>query len=209
MDARSSSPTNKLQRLFELAATQAGHFTAAQARALGYSARSLVYHVAAGHLERVARGFYRLKGVPTDPYEDVVAAWIRLKPRHAVVSHDTALALYALAPSRTQEIHLMLPREQRPRTPRSVSGVALHTTITPLRRDEISRRFGLSLTSPVRTIVDVADSGTDPSVVIAAVARALATGLVSRMELRRAANRGSARVRKLVTRAIAQAHVDA
>jgi hypothetical protein len=54
------SRTEKLQRLFELAAGQAGHFTAAQARDLGYSARSLVHHVAAGHVERVSRGFYRL-----------------------------------------------------------------------------------------------------------------------------------------------------
>ena len=46
-----ASRTNKLQRLFELASNQAGYFTAAQARGLGYSARSLVHHVAAGHFE--------------------------------------------------------------------------------------------------------------------------------------------------------------
>ena len=173
------SRTEKLQRLFELAAGQAGHFTAAQARELGYSARSLVHHVSAGHIERVSRGFYRLVGVPVGPHEDIVAAWLRLAPRGAVVSHDTALALYELAPSRSRDIHLTLPRERRPRTPRTNAAVALHTTTVPLRRDEVTNRFGVQLTSPARTLADVADIGADPSVVIEAAGRAVATGLAS------------------------------
>ena len=115
------SRTDKLQRLFGFAAAQAGYFTAAQARGLGYSARSFLHHVAAGHFERVSRGFYRLVGVPTDPHEDVVAAWLRLAPSGAVVSHDTALALYDLAPSRSHEIHLTVAREHRPRNPRTAA----------------------------------------------------------------------------------------
>ena len=195
------SRTEKLQRLFELAAGQAGHFTAAQARELDYSARSLVHHVAAGHVERVSRGFYRLVGVPAGPHEDIVAAWLRLAPRRAVVSHDTALALYDLAPSRSQEIHLTLPRKYRPRSSPSTS-VALHTTIVPLRRNEVTIRFGVQLTSPARTIADAAEIGADPSIVIEATVRAVSTGLVSPKELRAATKRRSARVRQLVARAL-------
>ncbi len=197
-----SSRTDKLQRLFELAAGQAGYFTAAQARELGYSARSLVHHVGAGHVERMSRGFYRLVGVPAGPHEDIVAAWLKLVPHRAVVSHDTALALYDLAPSRSHEIHLTLPREYRPRTPQSSSAVALHTTTVPLRRDEVTSRFGVQLTSPARTIADIAEIGADPSVVIEATGRAIATGLVSPNELRAAVKRRSVRVRQLVARAI-------
>jgi predicted transcriptional regulator of viral defense system len=203
------SRTEKLQRLFELAAGQAGYFTAAQARDLGYSARSLVHHVTAGHVERISRGFYRLVGVPADPHEDIVAAWLKLVPRRAVVSHDTALALYDLGPSRSHEIHLTLPRECRPRTPQSASAVALHTTTLPLGRDEVTNRFGVQVTSPARTITDIADIGADPSVVIEATARALATGLLSPDELRAAVKRRSARVRQLVARAIQEAGVRA
>ena len=195
------SRTEKLQRLFELAAGQAGHFTAAQARELDYSARSLVHHVAAGHVERVSRGFYRLVGVPAGPHEDIVAAWLRLAPHRAVVSHDTALALYDLAPSRSREIHLTLPRKYRPRSPQSTS-VALHTTIVPLRRNEVTIRFGVQLTSPARTIADAAEIGADPSIVIEATVRAVSTGLVSPKELRAATKRRSARVRQLVARAL-------
>lgn len=197
-----SSRTAKLQRLFELAAGQTGHFTAAQARELGYSARSLVYHVTAGHLERLSRGFYRLMGVPAGPYDDIVAAWLKFVPRRAVVSHDTALTLYDLAPSRSHEIHLTLPRKYRPRSPQSASAVALHTTTVPLRRDEVTNRFGVQITSAVRTIADIADIGADPSVVIEAIGRAVTTGLVSPNELRTAVKRRSARVRQLVARAI-------
>jgi predicted transcriptional regulator of viral defense system len=203
------SRTEKLQRLFELAAGQAGHFTSAQARELGYSARSLVHHVNAGHVERVSRGFYRLVGVPLGPHEDIVAAWLRLVPRRAVVSHDTALALYELAPSRSYEIHLTLPRKSRPRAPHTASAVALHTTTVPLRRDEVTSRFGVQLTSAARTIADVADIGADPSVVIEATGRAVATGLVSPKELRAAVRRRSARVRQLVERALREVSVRA
>jgi hypothetical protein len=63
-------------------------------------------------------------------------------------------------------------------------------------------RFGVQMTSPARTIADVADIGADPSVVIEATGRALATGLVSPNELRTAVKRRSIRVRQLVARAI-------
>jgi predicted transcriptional regulator of viral defense system len=199
------SRTDKLQRLFGLAAGQAGYFTAVQARELGYSARSLVHHVSAGHVERVSRGFYRLAGVPASSHEDVVAAWLRFASRGGVVSHDTALALYELAPSRSHEIHLTLPRERRPRAPQATTALSLHTTTVPLRRDEVTSRFGVQVTSAARTIADVADIGTDPSVVLEATSRAFATGLVSANELRTAVKRRSARVRQLVERAVEEA----
>ena len=201
----STSRTDKLQRLFELAAGQAGCFTAVQARELGYSARSLVHHVSAGHVDRLSRGFYRLVGVPASSHEDVVAAWLRFASRGGVVSHDTALALYELAPSRSHEIHITLPRERRPRTPQATAAVTLHTTTVPLRKEEITSRFGVQVTAPARTVADVAALGADPSVVVEATSRALATGLLSANELRTAVRRRSARVRRLVERAIEEA----
>ncbi len=196
------SPTDRLQRLYEIAATQAGHFTTAQARSVGYSGRSLVHHTDAGHFERISRGFYRLPGVPADSHEDIVAAWLKTARRRAVVSHDTALTLYDLAPSRTFEIHLTVPRKRRPRTTPASTNVRIHTTTTPLRREEVASRFSVRVTSPARTIADVADLGADPSVVIEAAARALATGLASPRELSAAVKQRSARVQQLVNRAI-------
>jgi len=200
-----SSRTEKLQQLFGLAAGQAGYFTVAQARELGYTARSLVHHVCAGHVERISRGFYRLAGVPGGPHEDVIAAWLKFVPRRAVVSHDTALVLYDLATSRSHDIHLTLPRECRPRGTRATSSVALHTTTVPLRRDEVTNRFGVQITSPARTIADIAEIGADPSIVIEATGRAITTGLVSPDELRTSVKGRSDRVRQLVARSIQEA----
>ena len=59
-------------------------------------------------------------------------------------------------------------------------------TTIPLRRDEVANRFGARIASPARTI---ADTGADPSVVIEATWRAIATGLVSPNELRAAVKR--------------------
>lgn len=195
----------KRQRLFEFAASQAGYFTAAQARAIGYSARAIGHHVQTGHFERVSRGFYRLPEFPALPHEDVVAAWIAAGPQRAVVSHDTALALYELALSRAREIHLTVPFAHRPRHRSRLKAVRIHTTKEPLRSDEVVQRFGVQVTSPARTIADVAEVGADPSVVIEAVARALSTGLVATRELRSSVADRSERVRQLIERAIKEA----
>jgi hypothetical protein len=67
------------------------------------------------------------------------------------------------------------------------------------------QRFGVRLTSPARTIVDAAEAGMDPSVIVEAVDRALEEGLLAPEELRRAAEDRSERVRKLIERAIEEA----
>ncbi|MDI6771625.1 MAG: type IV toxin-antitoxin system AbiEi family antitoxin domain-containing protein [bacterium] len=193
------------QRLFEVASSQGGYFTAAQARALGYDTSTVTHHARTGRFERVSRGFYRLAEFPALPHEDVIAAWVKAGPARAVVSHDAALALYELAPSRVREIHLTVPWEQRPRHGPIFAGVRIHTTKKPLRRDEAVQRFGVRVTAPARTIADVTEVGADPSVVIEAVAHALDTGLVTADELRKAVGDRSERVRNLIERAIAEA----
>lgn len=200
-----STRAEKRQRLFELAATHAGYFTAAQARAIGYSTRAVGHHVRTGTFERVSRGFYRLPEFPALPHEDVVAAWIAVGPQRAVVSHDTALALYELAPSRAREIHLTVPLAHRPRHRSRLKAVRIHTTKEPLPIDDVVQRFGVRVTSPARTIADVAEIGVDPSVVIEAVAHALSTGLITANELLGSVADRSERVRQLVGRAIKEA----
>jgi hypothetical protein len=67
----------------------------------------------------------------------------------------------------------------------------------------------VQITSPARTIADVADIGTDPSVVIEATSRALATGLVTPDEVAAVLRGRSARVRQLVERAVEEAEAGA
>jgi predicted transcriptional regulator of viral defense system len=194
------------RQLFDLAATQGGYFTAAQARALGYDRRTLWYHVRARHFERESRGFYRLVEFPAQSHEDVIAAWLKAGAARAVVSHETALALYDLSPIRPRKIHLTVARAHRPSKgqPRRPT-VQIHTTTRPFRPGEVVTRFGVRVTGPARTIVDAAEVGTDPSVILEAVGRSVEDGLVTAKELRQAAADRPERVRKLITRAIDEA----
>jgi len=215
--ARGALKRKKFPRLLELAAMQAGCVTAAQARAVGYSPRSLVHHVAAGHLLRISRGLYRLAGFPNGPHEETIAAWLKLQPRGAVVSHETALALHGLACGQADDapIHLTLPRTKRPRSrrpeptiaahPIAAHPIAVHTTTVPIPSADVTSRAGVRLTTLARTIVDVAELGADPGLVLDATERAITAAILTPADLRRAVEHRSARVRTLVEGAIQEA----
>jgi predicted transcriptional regulator of viral defense system len=47
-------------------------------------------------------------------HEDVIAAWVKAGRERAVVSHETALALYDLSPVRPRKLHLTVARAYRP-----------------------------------------------------------------------------------------------
>lgn len=194
------------QLLFEIAATQAGYFTAQQASAASYSRRNLAYHASTGRFERVSRGFYRIREFPALSHEDIVAAWVKSGPSKAVVSHETALALHDLSTARPRKIDITLPREARPAGNRpQLSAVRIHTTTRSFRPGEVVHREGVRMTSPVRTIVDAAEAGTGPEHIIEAVAQALARRLLTEKELRDAAAGRSGRVQRLVLRALQEA----
>jgi len=191
------------QRLFELAATQGGYFTAAQAREIGYDSRTLWHHAKTGQLERVSRGFYRLAEYPSESHEDVIAAWVKAGPNRAAVSHETALALYDLAPIRQRNIHITVQREHRPYKGQArLPGVQVHTITQPFQPGEVVQRFGVRVTSPARSIADAAEAGTDPSAINEVIGSALRHGLLTEEEIRNAVNDRPKRVRDLVERAI-------
>jgi predicted transcriptional regulator of viral defense system len=147
-----------------------------------------------------------LAELPALPHEDVIAAWVKAGRDRAVVSHETALALYELAPIRPRKIHLTVARAHRPHSDRpQLPAVQIHTTTQPFRTGEVVHRFGVRVTSPARTIVDAADSGTDPSFIVEAAGHALKEGMLIVDELRQAARDRSGRVRKLIDRAIEEA----
>ncbi len=193
----------KRQRLFEIAAVQAGYFTAAQARSVGYSPGALVYHGTKGDFERISRGFYRLREFPSHSHEDIIAAWLKVGPDKAVVSHETALMLYDFSTVRPQKIDLTVSREKRLSGNRPLPpAVRIHTTKRSFQSHDIVQRFGVRITSPGRTIVDVAANGTEPDYVYDAVGRALARGMLTEKDLRVAAKGQSERVYRLISRAI-------
>ncbi len=95
-----------------------------------------------------------------------MAAWLAMAP-DAVVSHESALDLLGLADTIPDHIHLTVPRSKRSLRPQRQ--VTLHTATQPPQPDEIVVREGMKLTSPTRTILDVAQSAGSPDQVARAI----------------------------------------
>ena len=186
------------QRLYELAEGQAGYFSASQARELGFGSDLISYHVKQGNFLRAARGIYRLRRFPASPFEDLIVASLRAGPR-AAVSHETALAVYGLSDLMPAQIHLIVPRTKS----RRLKGLKLHRH--RLGEDEVTRRDGVQVTTPIRTLLDVAAAGVSEEQVAQAVLDALRRGVVQQSELLAAAWSRGGRARKVIERALTMA----
>ena len=177
--------------LYQLAEQQAGYFTATQAREAGFSYSLLSYHIATGRFERVRPRVYRIVQFPSSRHEDLYVAWLQAGP-HAVISHDSALALYGLSDLLPHGIHVTLPRTASRRRPE----LQLHTK--RLEPEDVTRYEGLPVTTVLRTLVDVAAAGLADEQVRQAIQESLRRGLVARESLlRQTASRGG-RIKRLV-----------
>lgn len=194
------------RRLFEVAATQGGYFTTAQARAIGYDPRTLWDQVKAGHFQRVNRGFYRLAEFPAQSHEDVIAAWAETGPERAAVSHETALALYDVSPIRPRRLHLAVARAptlQGTGAPCQRADPHNHAAVPARRRRAAVRCAHHLARADGRGRRRGGDGfkhhhgGGD---------RALEHGLLVADDLRRTAEDRSERVRKLIDRTIEETH---
>jgi predicted transcriptional regulator of viral defense system len=163
-------------RLYEVAESQAGYFTAKQAKQCGFSWERLSDNVKNGRFLRLFRGVYRLKNFPSSPHEDMFIAWLRTGP-HSVISHESALTLYNLSDVLPGKVHVIIPRNGSRRR----SGLCLHTN--RLKREEITKWEGLPVTTAVRTIADAAIGGLAEELVVQAIQEALQRGLTTREEL--------------------------
>lgn len=180
--SRTSSKTVR-KDLNGLAASQGGYFTAAQAKNMGYDRRRLAYHVAAGNFERAAHGLYRVPTIPASQDDELIrlSLWSRdhRDQPQAVVSHETALGLHGLGELIPSHTHLSVPKRFRKRAP---AGIVLHASV--LSSDDWSEHEGFRVTTPLRTLLDVATSKTvSQEQLDKAVAQALERGLVRRKQL--------------------------
>ena len=187
-------PQENTQALYQVAAEQGGYFTAAQARAAGYAYSQQHYHCNRGNWLRVDRGIFRLRDYPPGEREDLIrwSLWSRDQKGvpQAVVSHDTALTVHDLSDIMPERIHLTVPRGFRKRVP---AGCVLH--FASLAEEETEPRPGYSVTTPLQTLVDVADSALSQEHLDLAVQEALERGLVRRSVLRSAHCQPAARKR--------------
>lgn len=183
-------------KLYPVAEGQAGYFTRQQAADAGVDSARLARQVAAGRLMRVAPGVYRLVQFPASPHEDLMIAWLQTGPG-SVISHDSALALYDLSDALPTEAHVTVPRTASRRR----SGMRLHTQ--RLAPSEVTRRSGMAVTTPPRTIADMALAGLAEELIAQAVQQALSRGLALPEEILIAGR--TRRVREMLQRAVEEA----
>lgn len=179
------SRLERQQELFELADSQRGYFSAAQASQIGFLGRVQHYHKTIGNWLEVMRGIYRLNRYPSEPmdYYAALGLWShnRAGIAQAVVGFESALLLHNLSDVLPSQTHLIVPKGFRKKAPVNVK---LHTAT--LEKLEIQTQQGVQVTTPLRTLLDVAGGSLSPEHLEQAVQQALARGMATRDKLQTA-----------------------
>ena len=134
-----------------LAARQHGVVTWDQLLRVGVSRGAIAHRLANGRLHRVHRGVY-LVGHSVAPPLAAEAAAVLACPEGAVLSHQSAAKLWGLCAVAGEQIHVTVVGHHR-RHP----SIRLHRT-TCLESRDVVKRDGLPLTSPARTLLDLAEA---------------------------------------------------
>ena len=174
------------RRLFEIAETQEGFFTAKQAKAAGFAENTHPYHVQVGNWIREYRGIYRLSLFPIAEHPDLVkwALWSRNRNEvtEGVYSHQTALSLYELSDLNPAKLHMTVPTHFRRNS--AIPGIlVLH--FADLADDDVQTAQGFKRTRPLRTILDLIEADTvERTFLRQALRQALDRGLINRHQFK-------------------------
>ncbi len=134
-----------------LAATQEGYVSHAQLLALGLTREAIRHRAARGRLIRVHRGVYAV-GFVNRGFAGKAHAAQLATGRTALVSHWPAAVTWHMLPPKDGPIHLT----RMSRNARSRPGIVVHAAKLP-PEDRAVRR-GLAVTSPARTLLDLAET---------------------------------------------------
>lgn len=189
MQITSSHPKGQkpppIEALYAIASGQQGYFTAGQAEKAGYRDNTHGYHVRTREWVREGRGIYRLTRFPESPEGEWVrwSLWSRNRQDQvqAILSHQTALAIYELTDEMPAKVHLTVPPTFR-RALTTPSILQLHRTLVAPSDREV--RAGYVITKPLRTLLDLWQEGKVlPTTLVQACHEAMRQGLISRSEL--------------------------
>lgn len=164
-------------RLHQVAFRQAGYFSAAQALGVGYSHQAQKYHVDRGNWVRVDRGLFRLPEWPSSS-DDTYVRWSVWSGSRGIVSHASAAEVHDLGDLDAGPVHLTVPG-QRSAPP----AVVLH--VAALADDDVEDRGAFRVTTPRRTVLDLATTEITQEQLDTAVHDAVSTGRVPSSALRR------------------------
>jgi predicted transcriptional regulator of viral defense system len=184
------------RRLFALASTQGGYFTAAQAKEAGYTYPAQAHHASTGNWVRVDRGLFRLgEWVPS--LHDHLARWSLWSKDRAVVSHETALGVHDIGEFESAKIHLTVPLGFTMRD----DAVVIH--LAELPPSDTIEMAGFRVTSIMRSLIDVAANATDEEQLARAIQDAQRKSLVTPRSLRARSEVADHRAALMIERALA------
>ncbi|MGP6175348.1 type IV toxin-antitoxin system AbiEi family antitoxin domain-containing protein [Corynebacterium sp. A21] len=174
--------------VLDLAAQQWGLVTSAQAGAEGVSAVLLGRLVDRAVLTRIRSGVYAAEAIPWSPVTEIRAQWLALEPKvmavdrleHAplaVVSHESAAELHGIGDLDGNGIHFTVPTRRQTRQPEVVFHIA---KIDSPQWESIE---GLAVTTPLRTVRDLAAAGHEPGHLADMTGDILHAGLATREEV--------------------------
>lgn len=138
------------QRIAALAASQHGVVTRAQLLALGISTAAIGRRLKSGQLRALHAGVYLVGPIAPDQAHEMAA--VLAGGPEAGLSHTSALRAWRLLPiDAPRPAHVSVPGNRG----RSGSGIVFHRVL-PLANDECTVLDGIPITTPARTLVDVA-----------------------------------------------------
>ncbi len=132
----------------KIAAGQQGNITTAQLLAVGMGEGAIRYAVRTGRLFRVFWGVYAVGRPPVRAIERAAAAVLACGPR-AALSHSSAMTLWGFWKHWDEPFEVTVSVDRAPR------GIRIHRCSTLLTRD-VTTHHGIRITSPARTVLDIA-----------------------------------------------------
>lgn len=131
-----------------LAARQGGHVSRAQLLQLGMQKRAIEVRLEVAQMFRVHRGVYAVGHLPTNPLDRAQGALLAAGPR-AALFHRSAAAFWGLYQRWPDQVEVVSPLQHRLTT---LSARRCGT----LRGRDIRTIGGVRVTSPARTLLDIA-----------------------------------------------------
>ncbi|MGZ3808926.1 MAG: type IV toxin-antitoxin system AbiEi family antitoxin domain-containing protein [Bacteriovorax sp.] len=175
----------KVTKLYRIAETQHGYFTAKQAAAAGFLATNYTYHVKAGTWLHEGIGIYRLKNFPNSRESQMAffALWSRNREDQVqgVYSHETALSIFEFSDVNPSKLQMTVPTTFRKS---SEIPKVIKLFYADLEDSEIQEHNGLRLTKPMRSIIDAFKAGTSPEFIEQAVLQAYSRGLITLSDIK-------------------------
>lgn len=151
-----SQSQQAVSKLFAIAESQQGFFTARQAKEAGYKDNTHSYHVRSGNWLKIHRGIYRLANFPQTERPDLIiwALWSsnRKGELQGAYSHQTALSIHNLSDIMPDKLHMTVPPTFRRN---SAIPEILILYRKKLAQDRKVLVDGILVTTPYQTLLDI------------------------------------------------------